>query len=468
MNDIAVIICNYNGKDITIKSLEAVLNSRGVLCDIYVIDNASTDGSVEQINMNFGGLVIIIQNSKNFGGAGGFGRGLRIAVEKGYPYIMMLDNDAYVDTNTIEGLLEYLRENPDVGIVGAKIMMADDPERIMDYAKTINFSTYIDESKWCRQLDSEKTSVPRDCDFVAATAAMVRKEALIKCGGMDESYFIYYDDIDMGYRIKMSGFRVVSLGSVRVWHDSGMCKKVTNTFARYYLTRNRYYFFAKYIPESDIERFTEYVLSKTFSYLYGAHYKERRDIFDTEKYILEDFIKNRRGEAGAGRINKIQKDRYRRIDKVLSGLKRVCLYLEEDVEMHSAIKFCSRLWEKETEAVIVIYTGCGMREKAEDCQKQLKYFYQKESIKLELTESIDKTNYDRVIHLCSHVKNVTKNMMPDIFIDTHDNIIVDEQDYIYFRNYDKVYSFFKDLYHDSIIETIYKIRKEKESCLIRD
>lgn len=465
MNDTAIIICNYNGGKATVKCIEAVLKSQDIFCDIYVIDNASTDGSAEWIRKVFGQAVTIVQNLENLGGSGGFGRGLRMAVEKGYSYVMMLDNDAYVDKDTIKKMQEYLKENQDVGIVGAKIMMSDDPERIMDYAKIINFSTYIDESKWCRQLDSEEASIPRDCDFAAATAAMARREALVKSGGMDEAHFIYYDDIEMSYRIKLSGYRVVSLGGAKVWHDSGMRKKVSNTFARYYLTRNRQRFFAKYILESDIERFTEYVLSRAFSYLYGAYYKGRKDIFDTEKYILEDFIRDRRGKAGERRINELQTDGYRRIEEILLGLRRVCLCLSEGATERSVVKFCGELWEREPEAEVLFSTDCGMKKRAEEYLERMTVSNPENAIRVKLVENREQEEVDKVFHFCGHVKDMEKSVLPEICIDTHENMIASEQDYIYFRNYDKAYAFFKALYHDSVVEAIYKIRKEKIPCL---
>lgn len=465
MNNTAVIICNYNGGEATIKCIKAVLDSQGISCDIYIIDNASTDGSVEHLNETFGNTVSILQNPKNLGGSGGFGRGLRLAAERGYPYIMMLDNDAYVDKDTIRKLQDYLQENQDVGIVGAKIMMADDPERIMDYAKTIDFSVYMDGSKWCGQLDSEEASIPRDCDFAAATAAMVRREALIKSGGMDEAHFIYYDDIEMCYRIKLFGFRVVDLGSARAWHDSGARKKASTTFARYYFARNRHRFFAKYIPETDIERFTEYVLSQAFPYLYGSYYKGREDIFNTEKYILEDFIRDRRGEAGEGRINELQTDGYRRIEEILPGLRRVCVYLSKGATVHSVVKFCSKLWEQEPEAGVVICANSDTWKKAENFRKKLTAAKPENGLCIKVEENVEGENFDKVIHFCGHVKDVKENMLPAICIDSYSNLIANEQDYFYFRNYNNAYAFFRAMYHDSMVEAIRKIREEQPPCI---
>ncbi len=459
INDIAVIICNYNGGADTIKCIDTVIKSNDVLFDIYVIDNASTDESVSLIQSQFSTHVTIIQNSENLGGSGGFGRGLRLAVEKGYPYIMMLDNDAYVDTDTIKKLYEYLQENSDVGIVGAKIMMSDDPERIMDYAKTINFETFIDESEWCGKLDSEETRIPRECDFAAATAAMVRREVLLECGGMDEEHFIYYDDIELGYRIKKHGYQVVSLGNAKAWHKSGMRQEITNTFVRYYITRNRHRFFAKYMPEKDMERFTEHILACAFSYMYGSYYKGRMDIFDTEKYILEDFIRDRRGKAGYRRVNELQKDGDHLVEKELSGCKHIRIYPDDIPERH-IVKLCNRLLGINPDIEIVIITSSEMQKNAELCLNKIKDELMKNYPNITLAEDKDERVFDKTVHLCRHVKDITKNILPDIYIDIYENMIASEQDYYYFRNYEKSFDFFRRLYHDSIIEAIRKIREE--------
>lgn len=458
-NEIAIIICNYNGGTDTIKCIDAAVRSKDVTSDIYVIDNASTDNSVSLIQHHFSGLVTVIQNSENLGGSGGFGTGLRLASEKGYPYIMMLDNDAFIDTDTVQKLYEYLQKNPDVGIVGAKIMMSDDPERIMDYAKVINFETFIDESEWYGKLDCDESQVPRECDFVAATAAMTRRDVLQKCGGMDEAYFIYYDDIELGYRIKTHGYRVVSLGSAKAWHKSGMLRKTTSTFARYYITRNRHRFFAKYIPEEGIERFVEHILSRAFSYMYGAYYKGRMDIFDTEKYILEDFIRDRRGKAGYRRVNKLQTDNYHLIEKELSNCEHILIYPASDVPEYYVVKLCSKLWDINPDIHFAVSTAFEMQDKAGSCLKLVKEKSTGNNQNITLETGKNSNIYEKSVHFCKHVKEITANILPDIYIDMYGNMIACEKDYYYFRNYQKSYEFFCRLYYDSAIETINNIRK---------
>lgn len=464
MKNTAVIICNFNGGMDTVKCIEAVQASCYTDYDIYMIDNASTDSSVNMVREQFKDSVTIVSNRENRGGSGGFGCGMRLAVEKGYSYIMLLDNDAYVDTDTIEKLYVYLQENPEVGIVGAKIMMSDDPERIMDYAKNIDFENFTDGSKWCEQMDSDSASLPRECDYVAATASMFRREVLLECGGMDEDFFIYYDDIELSYRVKQYGHKVVSLGSAKAWHKSSMRNKATDTFVKYYLTRNRYRFFARYMPEAYIERFCEEILRHAFTFMYGSFYKGRKDIFDTEKYILEDFIRDRRGRAGEHRVNKLQKDGYHKIEEVLCGCKHILIYPAADVSEYCILKLCEKLWVMGFGTKVTIYDAGNMEKKAKLCVQQLeerKMYHTRRNIKIFLaSEMSPDTEYDKIVHFCNHVKDIQRNILPAIYIDSHDNLIANEQDYFYFRNYESSYSFFRSLYHDSVIETVYKIRKK--------
>ncbi len=460
-NKIAVVICNYNGGMDTIKCIDTVLKSQNVCLDIYVVDNASTDGSPDRIREQFGAQVDIIQNSENLGGSGGFARGLQTALEKEYPYIMMLDNDAYVDYDTIEKLQAYLQSNPDVGIVGAKILMEEEPERIMDYAKVIHFETFIDQSAWYGKMDSEEANMPRECDFAAATAAMLPGEVLKKCGNMDEKYFIYYDDIELGYRIKKHGYRVVSLGSAKAWHKSGMRRRTTNTFTRYYLARNRYHFFAKYMSDEQIEPFIDHILLRAFSYMYGSYYKKRMDIFYTEKYILEDFIYGRRGKAGNHRINDLQKDGDRFMEQELSGCKCILIHSFSNMPETHFIKWYRKLEEWNPNAKIVINALASTPKECTLYLERLKEHFPENSLCIERVESADKKKYDKIIHFCRHVKEATKNILPEVSVDMYGNMIVKEEDYIYFRNYEKSYEFFKAIYREPILEAIHRIRTEE-------
>lgn len=104
MNPIGVVICNYNKKDFVLQCVQSVLESKEKNFDIYVVDNASSDGSAEALKKAYGNQITVIENKENLGGSGGFNTGLRIVRDKGYSYFMCLDDDAAVDENALSAI----------------------------------------------------------------------------------------------------------------------------------------------------------------------------------------------------------------------------------------------------------------------------------------------------------------------------------------------------------------------------
>ena len=93
MKKIGIVICNFNKADKVLECIQCVLESKFQDFDIYVVDNASIDNSVKMINEKYGDKVNLIVNEENLGGSGGFNKGLRTAYDKGYEYLMCIDND---------------------------------------------------------------------------------------------------------------------------------------------------------------------------------------------------------------------------------------------------------------------------------------------------------------------------------------------------------------------------------------
>lgn len=121
MNPIGVVICNYNKKDFVLQCVQSVLESKEKNFDIYVVDNASSDGSAEALKKAYGNRITVIENKENLGGSGGFNTGLRIVRDKGYSYFMCLDDDAAVDENALSVLYHYMEEHTDTGMAGCRV-----------------------------------------------------------------------------------------------------------------------------------------------------------------------------------------------------------------------------------------------------------------------------------------------------------------------------------------------------------
>ena len=265
---------------------------------------------------------------------------------------------------------------------------------------------------------------------MAATTAIARREAIIASGGMDEAHFIYYDDIEMCQRIRMSGYKVVCLGTAKAWHRSSLSQRRTNTFAEYYMTRNRYRFYGKYLPEERLEEFADYIIAQAFPYMYGSHYMGREDVYLSNKYIIEDFMNDVRGKARPGRIQTIKSNYKENIAKLIRGKKKIGYYIKETGSEGTARRFVHLVEEIDPEVAI------------ENISKE------------------DAAAYDMVVCFCGHVKDESENILPAVYIDMHNNIVDDWNAYLYFQNYDNAYSFFSHIYKPAILEGIARIREK--------
>ena len=143
--EIGIVICNYNKEEYIVNCVDSILKSDFQNFDVYVVDNASTDRSVELLRKRFGERIKLIVNRENLGGSGGFNTGLREVMKGTYHYIMCVDNDVIMEREAIRELYEFMEKNPKVGMAGSKICIMDVPDRIQTYGAKIDFEHYLAE-----------------------------------------------------------------------------------------------------------------------------------------------------------------------------------------------------------------------------------------------------------------------------------------------------------------------------------
>lgn len=302
MKSIGVVICNYNKKGYVLQCIQAVLESTITDYDIYVVDNASTDGSVRAIQEKYGSAVSVICNETNLGGSGGFNTGLRLVIDKGYPYICCLDNDALLDENALAKMRDFLQKNKKVGMVGAKIFHMHDPSRIQQFGLKIDFEKYQTSSFYYDEIENETIPEVMYCDTVPACAVMLPLEVVKEVGVMPEDNFIYWDDTEWGYLVKQAGYQVAAIASAKALHEMGSLQKKMSTFTQYYMWRNRIHFFLKYTPDSNAEQMSISLLSAVFQEIFEAMYNGEQGISQTIIMAYKDALEGIRGKAQEGRI----------------------------------------------------------------------------------------------------------------------------------------------------------------------
>lgn len=268
MQQIFVSILNFNGKDNTIECLKSLeKNSRDNFnLKILVIDNGSSDGSVEEIknyiekNENKQACsLVLLENKENLGFSGGHNVGIKYALENGGDAVVILNNDTIVDKNLIS---ELLKVPEDAGIVAPKIYFykgfefhkgrykEDEKGRVFWYAGGImDFRNVIGHHRGVDEVDDGQYDVLQNTDFASGCCMLIKKEVFEKVGLFDDRYFLYYEDNDLSQRAKSSNFKIIYNPKALLWHkNAGSVGGSGSSVQDYYITRNRMLFGMKFVP----------------------------------------------------------------------------------------------------------------------------------------------------------------------------------------------------------------------------
>lgn len=239
---VSVVVVNYNGQKYLETCIKSVLNIRSYKIELIIVDNASTDGSIEFINnvMKDDPRVSLIQNKKNYGPAYARNRGSEVA--KG-EYIAFLDNDTRVHENWLIESIKYFENDKEIGACQCKLILEDSID-IIDCV-----GEYLGQTGFLVQL--AVTGEERDHGqyndiieiFAAKSAGMiVRKNVLLKVGGFDEDFFMYMEESDLCWRIWLQNYKVVLMPNSIVYHKSGTSSVILpehiNYFVKFHGTKN--------------------------------------------------------------------------------------------------------------------------------------------------------------------------------------------------------------------------------------
>jgi len=237
---IIVVILNWNGRDDTLACLESLRAVKYPNWEVLVVDNGSEDDSVEAIRKSYPD-VSVIETGNNLGYAGGNNLGIRAALERGAEYILVLNNDTTVAPDLLLAFAETAREHPDAAVLGAKIYLFEDPQRLWYAGARWKVKGAEFEQIGYRMLDNGEDFV-RVCDteYASGCAMLLRASAVRAVGLLDEKFFLLFEEADWCFRAKAAGFRCLFVPAAKVWHRvSSSFGGRTSVIYEYFLFRNR-------------------------------------------------------------------------------------------------------------------------------------------------------------------------------------------------------------------------------------
>lgn len=225
--EVTAIVVNWNGGDYLTRCVKGVLREQNFLdLEVVVVDNASSDSSLKLLGQ-FGQKVRLIQNTQNLGFSGGVNRGV---ASSDRPYILVMNPDVYPSPGSLTQLVNFMVAEPAVGLVGPRLLDREGqiqascgmgPVLIQEIFSKFLLHLLFPFLKFGRRIPSKREEV----GWVTGACFAVHRQAFLDVGGLDEAFFMYYEDVDFCLRLRRAGWRVFCLPEARVTHLGGESSK---------------------------------------------------------------------------------------------------------------------------------------------------------------------------------------------------------------------------------------------------
>jgi N-acetylglucosaminyl-diphospho-decaprenol L-rhamnosyltransferase len=223
---LSIVIVNWNTRDLLAECLASIYEYPPAdPFEVLVVDNASTDGSVDMLRRRFP-TVRALANSENIGFARGNNQAMRA---RAGAHVLMLNSDARVLPGTVANLLDCLARHPEAGVVGGKLLNPDGSfqasgNRFPSLASEVLLLTGVARwiySPYFPSYAPWESRVTRTCDWVGGACLLARGSTVDRVGPLDESYAMYVEEVDWCYRMRAVGWKVMYCAEAPVIHHGG-------------------------------------------------------------------------------------------------------------------------------------------------------------------------------------------------------------------------------------------------------
>ncbi len=296
---VIIVVLNWNGKEDTAECLDSLSQISYPNYAIIVVDNGSTDGSVEFLTERYANIEII-QNNENIGFGAGNNVGMKRALNMGADYILLLNNDTVVDKRFLDCLVQEAERDRSIGFVGPKIyrlysheaeeyvvwkvftwkkMHLDATQRItLLHSAGGSFNPWLGKMRHrgAAEFDVGQYDERQVVDFVEASCVLIRKEVIEEIGGLDATHFAYVEDVDWCLRGQRAGYTTTYAPQAKIWHKGGQSS--VHHAKVYCATRNRLWMMQKNVTKLQYTTFllSFLLISAPLSVIIRAAYQEER------------------------------------------------------------------------------------------------------------------------------------------------------------------------------------------------
>jgi GT2 family glycosyltransferase len=266
---VAAVVLDWNGGDEAVAAVDSLAASDYPGLRVVLVDNASRVPAIAEVQRRHPDATCL-RNARNLGYAGGNNVGIRAALAAGADHVLVLNNDARVRPDTVAELIAVARRDASVGVVGAKILRADDTERLWMAYGEVSWRQSLVRLVGQGRRDGPEFATERDVDWVSGCGLLLTHRGLTEIGLFDEEFFAYHEEVDWCARARARGLRVVYAPRAVVLHrgegSSGAGRYVSRK--QYLVSRNAVLFARRHGRIGERVRFGLAVLATLpFQYL---------------------------------------------------------------------------------------------------------------------------------------------------------------------------------------------------------
>jgi len=297
--DISIIMINYKKADMTISAIESVFEkTEGVCFEIILIDNNSSDGSIEKIKNHFNDKIILIEAKENLGFGGANNIGIKIAKGK---YIFLLNNDTLLINNAIKILFDFMETNDKVGVAGGNLYNLDGKpafsfEKKFPKEKALFhlvFSGLCDilinillKNYTLRKIHNF-SQMPKKVGYIIGADMMIRKNILDETGCFDKDFFMFAEEAELTSRIMKSGFASYNIPHAKITHFEGGTAEMFSLMRQRMGIKSSLIFFYKMYGINQVKRFY-----RNHKFRLKYKYRKNKTLYEQYLKILESEYEN--------------------------------------------------------------------------------------------------------------------------------------------------------------------------------
>lgn len=240
MPNVGIVISNYNGWQDTVQCLESLQKQTYRDFEIILLDDASTNDSVQQLQKHLPENTVFLPQEANSGFAAVNNVGMRRALADGCDWVLLLNNDTVVAPDFLETLL---RETPAGAVSCPKMLFLDPPDEIWFAGGELDRATGKVKHLGGHEKDGPAFAEKKQVSFITFCCVLLPRQVVEEVGFLDETLFMYCEDVDYCIRLADAGVPLWFLPDARIWHKAG--GSAGGMLSVYYITRNTLYLTCK-------------------------------------------------------------------------------------------------------------------------------------------------------------------------------------------------------------------------------